>query len=81
MICLNDFFLFDYEDGDNDEIEIDTNVFELEKNEDYLINYDFIKPKIFKVNNYNFLKKKREESLVKDKKKCPWSEQEVLILL
>ena len=81
MSEINDFFLFDYEDGDNDEIEIDTNVFELEKNEDYLINYDFIKPKIFKVNNYNFLKKKREESLVKDKKKCPWSEQEVLILL
>ncbi len=79
MSEINDFFLFDYQDGDEDGDDIvnSTNVFELENKKDYLVDKDFIKPKIFKVNNYNFLKKKREESLEKDKKKCPWSEQEV----
>ena len=40
--------------------------------------YDTDKEKIFTINNYKFLKKKREETKIKLAKSRPWTADEVL---
>jgi hypothetical protein len=40
-----------------------------------------LKPRIFKINDYKFLKKKREETLIKSKNRKQWTEEQVFILI
>jgi hypothetical protein len=79
MANLNEPSLFDYcdEDGEwgifsgkaDEQIKSSTNV--------SLSCHELQKPHIFQVENFDFLKKKREESKVKNKNKKPWTEKEV----
>ena len=87
MSDLNDFSLFDYEDSLNifNSYGGEKEEFDKDLTKEYYTNYRTetvtSKPQIFKVNNYEFLKKKREESLEKSKNKRPWSYDEVKLII
>lgn len=69
--------VFDYEDDLNIFYYLPQKEKDSEKQTKHEESFEFEKPKIFAVKNYDFLKKKREESVEKMKKKNPWTPEEV----
>ncbi len=79
---INEITLFDYEDDDGKLNNIlgsfqDPSEFDKGSTLQWL-EEETEKRKIFQVKNYDFLKKKREESIDKTKKKNPWTAEEVI---
>ena len=80
MSELNQFSLFDYSD-DEEWALIDDKREDVNKSTTQISSSfeEIQRKKVFQVENFEFLKKKREESKVKNKNKHPWTEKEVKI--
>lgn len=80
MSELNQFSLFDYSD-DEEWALFDDKSEDVNKSTTHISSSieEIQRKKVFQVENFEFLKKKREESKVKNKNKHPWTEKEVKI--
>jgi len=80
MSELNQFSLFDYSD-DEEWALFDDKSEDVNKGTTHISSSieEIQRKKVFQVENFEFLKKKREESKVKNKNKHPWTEKEVKI--
>lgn len=83
MSELNQFSLFDYSDDEEwalfDDKSEDVNKINESTTHISSSIEEIHRKKVFQVENFEFLKKKREESKVKNKNKHPWTEKEVKI--
>jgi hypothetical protein len=79
MSEIYEFSLFDYTDEEDWGLVHDKKE-DVNKSSTYISssNEEFQRTKIFQVENFQFLKKKREESKEKNKNKNPWTEKEVI---